>query len=338
MRKLIFLLIALPFFACQNEENTINQNNDGALTKTSPLTSLVLRVVQNPTHWDNLLDGSDCHCVKLPVGITLNGDYLWIDGEDDYYAVWENMDESWTDDDIVHFDFPITISFEDFGEQVITSQAQLDAITCESDGFNEIRCMDFVFPISINTYDTNNQVANTITINTNLELYNFVQNLGSAEIFTIVYPVAVTFGTGPGTTANSNTELENIIEDVITDCDSGGGWGPTPDTLDEIMASGSWHISYCENDDSEPVHYYDGYSFTFNANGTVTATKNNTTNNGTWGVYQDGSHKMIEFFFPNMGGLTNDEWRVTEYNGNNFRLKNDQSSWDGYEYVYFTKN
>lgn len=338
MKKLFFLLIALSVLSCQNEENMVNRNNDGALSKTSPLTSLILRTSQNPTAWDNLLDGSDCTCVKLPVGITLNGDYMWIDSESDYYTVWANMYQSTTDDDIVHFEFPITVSFKDFSEQVIANQTQFDAMTCESDGFNEIRCMDFLFPIAINTYNTGSQIANTITLSNNAALYNFVGSLGAQDIFTIVYPVTVTFGSGSETTANSNTELENIIESVIPDCDT--GWGQTPDTLDEILASGTWHISYCENDDSEPVHYYNGYNFTFNQNGTVTAVKNSITGEGLWNVYQDGSHEMIDLYFPASGlnGLANDEWRVIEYNAGNVRLKNDQSSWDGYEYVYFTKN
>lgn len=344
MKNLYFLLTALFLFSCQNEENTVNQNNDAALTKTSPLASLVLRVSQQPTHWDNLLDNSDCYSVQLPVGITLNGQNLIVASESDFANAQQNMDNSWSDDDIVHFHFPITIVFRDFQQQIINSQAQLNAVTCEGDNFNEIRCLDFAYPININTYNTNNHVANTVTIDSDSELYNVIDQLTNSEIFTIVYPVTLSLLSGGEVIVSTNNGLEATIESAIGNCNSGPG--PAPTGLEAIITSGTWHISYCEDDSSgsgsgEAVDYYDGYVFTFNMNGSVSAVKNSIVNNGTWNVYQDGSHKMIDLFFPSQAlqGLTNDEWRVTEYNQSNFRLKNDQSgSWGGHEYVYFTKN
>jgi hypothetical protein len=343
MKKLYFLLTALFLFSCQNEENTVHQDNDAALTKNSALASLVLRVSQKPTHWDNILDNSDCYCIKLPVTITLNGQNMSIWNESDFADVEQNMDSSWSDDDIVHFNFPITVIYKDFHQQVITNQSQLDEISCQSGNFNEIRCLDFVYPININTYDTNNQVANTVTIDGDQSLYNFVQQLSTGEIFTIVYPVTMTLSDGSEISVSSNNDLEDAIEAVLSDCDT---WGPTPTELEDIMTSGTWYISYCEGDSSGPgpgsEEYYEGYVFTFNDNGSVTCVKNSFGYNGTWSIYQDGSHQMIELYFPNqwLQAICNDQWRVIEFNATNFRLKNDQSGgWNGVnEYVYFTKN
>jgi len=342
MRKLLPLFVAVFLFSCQNEDITVNQNNDAALTRTSPLSSLMMRVCQNETHADNILDGDDCYSVQLPVTITLNGQNMYIDNENDFDAVQQNMDLSWSDDDVVYFHFPITIVMRNFQQQVISSQAQLDAVACTgNDDFNEISCLDFEYPISVNIYDTNNQIANTVTIGNDTELYNFVYSLSAETIFTVVYPLTLMQSGGGAIVVNSNNELEDNIENAIGDCN--GGPGPWPIALQDIITSGTWHISYCEGDSSGPgpgpEHYYDGWNFTFNANGTLTAVKNSMTNGGTWSLYQD-SHQMMDLFFPTdpLQGLSNDEWRVTEYNPTNFRLKNDASSWDGYEYCYFTKN
>jgi hypothetical protein len=344
MKKLYFLLTALFLFSCQNEENTVNQNNDAALTKNSALASLVLRVSQNPTHWDNILDNSDCYSIKLPVTITLNGQNMSIWNETDLESVQQNMDSSWSDDDIVHFQFPITIIFKNFQQQSVANQWQLDAVDCQADFFNEIRCLDFIYPISINTYDINNQVANTVNIDNDEELYNFIHQLTTSEIFTVVYPVTMTLSGGGEVSVNSNNELEDAIENTLADCDTGSG--PTPTELEDIVGSGTWYISYCEGDSSGPgpgsEDYYDGYVFTFNNNGSVTCVKNNFAYDGTWSIYQDGSHQMMDLYFPNqwLQAICNDQWRVIEYNTTNFRLKNDQSGgWNGVnEYVYFTKN
>ncbi len=317
----------------------VRWDNDAALSKSSPLASLVLRISQNPTRWDNILDGSDCHSVRLPVVITLNGEEMTIENETDLDAVAQNMDYSWTDDDIVHFHFPIAIVQPNFVQQTVTTQAELDAMTCNDGQFNEITCLDFVFPVAINRYDVNNQVANTFTFYSDADLYHFIDGMAANEIFTVSYPLSVSFAGGNEVTVGSNTELESAIEQAIANCENAG-----PATLDEIMLSGSWYISYCEDDSSGSgsgnwVDIYYGYAFTFNANGSVTAIKNGVVSDGTWSTYQD-SHQMLDLFFPTpaLQGLTNNEWRVTEYNAANFRLKNDQSgSEGGHKYLYFTK-
>lgn len=346
MKKLYYVLgLCLLLFSCQSEENSVNQDNGSALTKTSPLSLLVSRVSQNPTHCDNVLDNSDCYSIKLPVNLTVNGQAFAISNESDFDGVRDNIEASNSDGDVIYFAFPITVVFRDFHQQTIHNQSELDAVNCQGDDFNEIRCLDFVYPISINIYDTNNQVANTVTIDDNYELYHFIQNSSTSDIFTIVYPVTLTLSAGGDITVNSNNELESTIEDSIDDCDNDtGGPGPQPMDLEDIVASGTWHVSFCEGGEGGggPQNNYTGYNFAFLANGTVTAVKNNVTSNGTWEIYQDGSHKKMELFFanPQLSGL-NDDWKVTEYNANNFRLKEDHSGsggGGGNDYVYFTKN
>jgi hypothetical protein len=343
LRSLLFLM-GLFFLGCQTEDSSQTVDKGVSLTKESPLALLLSRVSQNATFCDNAIDQSSCYSISLPFTITVDGQQVAVDSESDYDTVENIMNASGSDDDIVHFEFPITIIFPDFHQQVIESQEQLDLVACNDDDFHEIRCADFMYPITVNTYNTATQLAGVQTVGNDAQLYNLIVNAAAEEIFTIVYPVTLTLSSGGSATANTNDELENIIEDSIDDCDNDPGSGPAPETLPEIITTGSWHVSYC--DEPSALSNYDGYAFTFLPNGSVSAVKNSITTSGTWSLYSDGSHDMMALSFASqqLQGLDGDEWRVTEYNETNIRLKDESDdsgrSGDdsGHDRVYFTRN
>ena len=57
--------------------------------------------------------------------------------------------------------------------------------------------------------------------------------------------------------------------------------------IEDTIESGTWHItSYVDSGQNE-TNDYTGYNFTFNANGTLTASNGSNTINGTWSVTED---------------------------------------------------
>lgn len=339
MKKFFLLfIIGFLFFSCQKEETTETQNPLVGINKTAPLASLISRVAQNATHHDDVIDNSNCYSVRLPVTLTVDGYQVNINSEDDYEDVEQIKHQYNFDDDIVHFAFPITIVFADFQQQIVTSQQQLSGISCGDDDFNEIRCIDFNYPITINTYNTATQAANVIAIESNTQLYDFIHNAASTSLFTIAYPISVTLSNGNSYTINSNNALENAIEDSIDDCDDDSG-PVQPQELSDIITSGTWRISYC-NEASD----YTGYSFTFLVGGSVKVVKAGITTYGNWYLEDEDEHLGMTMNFEStaLNGLENEEWKVTEFNETNFRLKNDHhegsSGSGGNKYVYFTKN
>lgn len=334
------LLTGLLFFSCQKDDTSVMQNTATGLTKTAPLALLIARVTQHATHCDDVLDHSDCYSIKLPVALTIDGHQVTVNSEDDYDVVETIMQQSNTDDDIVHFAYPVTVVFANFSELVVTSQQQLEGIPCGDEDFNEIRCINFNFPIAINTYDMGTQAATVVTMENDTQLYDFIQNAATSNLFTIAYPVTVTLSGGQPLTISSNNDLENAIEDSIDDCDNdhSGGPGTEQQELSAFICDGSWRVSYCSE-----ASNYNGYSFTFHSSGTVTAVKAAEVSHGSWQLFDDGDLKMeLEFGSPVLHGLENEDWKVTEYNTANFRLKDDHHGKSrpggGNEYVYFTKN
>lgn len=342
MKKIILLLlVTLSVFSCQTEESVIVEDSNENLSASSPLVALVGRVSQSTTSQDNVLDNSSCFAVQLPVVVIVNNQQITVSTSADYQTVQDAVDAFSNDDDIVNFIYPITIIYQNFSTQVISNSNALEDVLddCEEDdGFDEIDCITINYPILINLYNSDNQLAETITILNDIQLYSFIENLDSNNIIAINYPISMQNSNGQTIVINSNNELENFIEDSIDDCDtSSGGIGGTA-TLANTITNGTWYISYYF-DDVDETSNYNGYNFTFNSNGTSIAIKNSTSINGTWSNYTDSGQEKLELAF---NGLILDEleddWRIIEFSSNFIKLKDVSGGNGGTDYLYFMKN
>ena len=343
LRQILWLnVILISLFACQSEENEVIQDTTQNLTNNAPLSNLMIRVSQNPTSNDNVVDNSSCFSVVLPVTVIVNGQNIVVATAADYQTVQDAIDAFSNDDDIVNFVYPITIQYQNFSTQTLNSSNDLDDALdqCgEDDGFDEIDCISFNFPFSINVYDANNQLAQTITIDNNSELYNFLENLEDNIYIAIQYPISIVNSNGQTVVITNNDQLEDVIEDSIDDCDDNpsGGGGSSSD-LSSILTSGTWYVSYFF-DDTDETSNYAGYTFTFNTNGTSVAVRNSVSLNGAWSNYIDSGDEKLNLSFD---GLTLDEleddWEVVEFTSTQIRLKDVSGGGGGTDYLYFTKN
>ncbi|HSN49101.1 MAG TPA: hypothetical protein VLR29_10085, partial [Flavobacterium sp.] len=283
---ILMSLTALLFISCQNEETLVIQDTAQNLTAASPLASLISRVTQNATSKDNVLDNSSCFNVQLPVIVIVDGKRITVSSQNDYAAVQTALDAFSNDDDIVNFVYPITIQYQNFKTQLIANSGQLEDVVddCdEDDGFDEIDCVRINYPISISVYNANNQIANTIIIKNDSDLYNFLENMESNVFVSINYPVTITDPKGQNVIITNNPDFENTIEEGIKECDNKPGSGGNPN-FTSVLTTGSWHVSYFfDKIDETPI--YNGYTFTFNSNGTVVAAKATNTVRGTWSTF-----------------------------------------------------
>lgn len=331
----------ISIIGCQKEEETIIQDDTQTFTSSSALSSLLLRTSQFPTAFDNVLDNSSCFSVQLPVTVIVNNQQILVSNQSDYQLVQNAINQFSNDDDIVNFVYPITIVYQNFQTQILQNSNDLDDVLdeCdEDDGFDEIDCININYPIVLNIYDSNNQVANTITITSNSMLFNFLSNTNSNTLLAVVFPISVTNSNGQNVVINNNAELENFIEDSISDCDDDSNGGSNNTTLTQIFTSGTWCISYFF-DDVDETNYFNGYNFTFNSNGSSLAIKNSNTISGTWNIYNDSGAEKIELSFD---GLLLDEieedWRIIEYTPTLIKLKHVSGGNGGTDYLTFTKN
>ncbi len=341
VRYIILGFLFFSFGSCQKEEETIIQDDTESFVNNSPIAGLLARTSQNPTSNDNVLDNSSCFSVQLPVTVIVNGQQITVTEGADYQTIQEAIDEFSTDDDLINFVYPITIIYQNFQTQVLQDADDLDEALdeCgEDDGFDEIDCITLVYPITISVYDSNNQLANTVTITNNSNLFNFLTNLTNNVYATINYPISAVNSSGQTIVINSNNELENFIEDGIDDCDDdNSGSGNSESTLVQTLIVGSWHVSYAVYDETVETNYYNGYNFTFNSNEVVFAQRNSSTVEGDWDIDDENGYLRLSLNFDE-SSLENLEtnWRVIEFTPTIIRLK-DQNS-DSTDYLTFTKN
>jgi hypothetical protein len=341
---ILLCFLSTLLFSCQKEENEVIQDPTQNLNKTSPLVNLLSRVSQNATSQDNVLDNSSCFSVQLPVTVIVNGENVVVATADDYQTVQDAIDAFSDDDDIVNFVYPITIQYQNFSTQVINNSDALDDVLddCEEDDdddFNEIDCVTINYPVVLNIYDSNNQLASTLTINNDAQFYNFIENLDDNEFIEINYPISIVDSNGNNVVISSNSQLEDIIEESIDDCDDNSGGGGGSADFSDVITNGTWYVSYFFEDDDNETSDYIGYNFTFSSNGTITVVKASATTNGSWTNYVDSGDDIMDLNFDdsNLDELEED-WEITEYSSTVVKLKNISGGDGETDYLYFTKN
>lgn len=332
------LLICIFFFSCQKEENILLQNTQNKTLKANdPLTGLLLRVSQNPTGFDNVLDDSSCFTVKLPVNIIVNSQSISVASEVDFATV-QNIKDTLPGDDIVNFTFPITIIYQNSQEQIITSATQFNQIktAClqEDDGFEELSCIQFNFPIQINLFNSNSQLANTLVFNSDINLFNFLNNLNPNDLYEIKFPISVQDSNNQNVILNNNNQLVQFIEDNIDEC-NGTTSGVISPTFIPTITSGLWRVSYFFDDDDEETNDFITYTFAFNTNNTITVNNAGTITNGTWNVVVVSGVVQFNLTFEdsNLSGFAK-SWKLIEFNANNIHLR-DINNIDSY--LFFSK-
>lgn len=340
LKYLLMSFMTIAFISCQNEDALIIQDTTQNLTGASPLTSLISRVSQNATAKDNILDNSSCFNVQLPVIVIVNAKQITVANQNDYHTVQDALDAFSSDDDIVNFVYPITIQYQNFNTQVILNSDQLENVTdnCdEDDGFDEIDCININYPIKINVYNADNQIADTKTFQNDKNLYNFLENIESNVFIAIIYPVSITNMNGQNVTITNNSDFENSIETGIKGCNTNSATGGNQN-FTSILTIGTWHVSYYFNT-IDATSNYTGYNFTFNSNGTIVAVKGTNTIDGTWSTFANsGQDILLIKFDDNRLDELKDDWKIAEYTTTNVRLKNESSSSAETDYLYFTRN
>lgn len=334
----LILLFVFSFFSCQDENETIILNPLESLTTATPLYSLLSRVTQNPTSYDNIIDHTSCFSIKFPVNVIANSQSVYLTSAADISFVNAIFNQSSNDIDTVICVYPITIIYKNFQEVVVHNDQEFHNLreNCEIDeAFDEINCIDFNYPIALNLYESNLQTSSFFDLKNDRELYNFLESLTSNQVYSMVYPISLLKTNGQTIVTNSSKELTNVLENSIPDCNNTSN----PLSLSDVIINGNWRVSYFLHETENQTLYYNGYTFIFYNNGSVIATKNSVSTSGTWNIYSSyGVSKMnIDFDNSKLDELEKD-WKVIEYNTNTFRLSYLENSNNETNYLYFDKN
>lgn len=327
--KRILVIMALALFvACQEEKVEIKLPPEGTvITNSTPVTKLIMQVALRDGSPDNILDKSSCLSLLFPVTIFTNGQTITVNSLDDLDEIEELFDNS--GDDGVDFVFPIKVRLPDHSELALNDENELKSLISSCKPDDDIECIDFQYPIQFNSYDANNQVAGTITISSDEELYNFLLQLEKDELVGLKFPVTLIPSNNNKIVVTNFKELEDAIEDSIDDCDEDDDNDFNDDDVDDsdfvsMLTNGNWMVESFVDGDENQTSDFEGYAFTFNTDHSVEAVKASTTITGVWTTSGDSGEieLLLEMSSTDPFDDISEDWTVITFSASAIRLEN----------------
>lgn len=332
--KLIFaslLISCLGFMSCQDEIDNENGQNPNTNSADSVTASNLERSAQRDGTFDDFLDGTSCSSILLPVTATVNGQQVTIVSQADYQQVLDIFAQFNDDNDTVTLQFPITVQLSNYTEVVVGSQAEYDAIIdaceqAEAAGEDAIECLDIDFPITILTYSLNLDQTGSVVINSEQELYNYITNFDSDQLFAVDYPITATLNGDTVVSISSDLELQSRINECLGVEEMEEQAEEQADSLEEILNNGIFFVESFVAASVDTANDYAEFTIDFANDLTVTATNTvDQTAQDVQGTYEVTS-SMNVFLSLNFSGnasfeLMNDTWEVTSFSQTSINLQ-----------------
>jgi hypothetical protein len=336
LKKYLSILTFLFLLSCQSEMDEQDYNTQETITNVSPLTSNLQRVAMVKTVHDNVIDGSTYCTIKFPYTVVVNNERIAVNTTADYQKVVDNINANSNDNDIVKIDFPVTMIYYNYYEKNIPDEADFNSLidywNRYPDLLSKINGLNIIYPITINIYNSSNQVGSSVSIISDEAFFNFIKNLNDSQYISLNYPISIVNYNNQTSSITSNLDFENAIKYAIDYCPENNIV-----SLDfvETITKGSWGIPYFF-DDSEKSSSYSGYSFVFNSDKSVVATNGAISETGQWeSTVRNGVRELkIDFSSELLGKLDND-WELFEFNNSKIRLRDVSNN---SKYLYFEKN
>lgn len=118
------------------------------------------------------------------------------------------------------------------------------------------------------------------------------------------------------------------------------------EAIEEEVSAGTWRITSFVDSGTDETGNFNGYTFTFASDGTLSATNGSNTYAGTWSVTDsnssDDSADDLDFniFFNATGNFEdlNDDWDISSHSSTTIALIDVSGGNGGTDYLTFTKN
>jgi hypothetical protein len=289
----------------------------------STIANLLKRTATNDGSYDNIIDGASCFDILLPVTVIANGIEVVIEDEDDIDIIEDIFDEFSDDTDTLEIIFPITVVLDDYSQIVVNSQAELNALAlqCPSNGDDDdIECIDIQYPITASIFNQNNELIDTVVINSDEELFDFLDDIDEGTIVTFDFPFTVILWDGTTVEIDNFVELQSVIESAIDQCDEDDDNDPNDDDCNEcttqqledlLTGCDNWMVDKLERNDNDLEDIYVGYLFSFETNGTLSVDNGTDSFSGTWESAGQGNGITVTINIPNLPDF-NDAWNLHE--------------------------
>ncbi len=272
------LVMAMLFTSCQEEFEEVGGDEQETIAASSNTATLIENTVTQDGSFDNIVDSASCFAVNFPYTVEVNGIEITIDSKEDLHTIEEIFDEFDTDEDILDILFPITITFGDFSELVIENFEQLRELAdqCTEGGDDDdIECIDFVYPITLFTFDVDEQLTGEVSVSSDKELRRFFAGLEDDELVSVQFPITLKKFDGSEIVLDSNAELAAALERAKDECDEDddddfNDDDFTKERLDHLLVECPWEIREVLRMSVDQTEQYLENTLTFSEDGSVT--------------------------------------------------------------------
>lgn len=324
----ILFLSFIGFTSCQDEIDNENGENPNTNSADSVTASNLERASMRDGSFDDFLDGNSCSSILLPVTATVNGTQITIVNELSYQQVIDILAEFNNDNDEVVLQFPVTVLLSNYTQVVVTTQGEYDAIIdacqqAENAAEDAISCLDINFPITILTYSLNLDQTGSVVIESEQELYTYMNSFGNDELFAVNYPITATLSNDTMVTITSDSDLQSRINECLMDEEAMDEAEENAETLETILVDGLFTVDAFVTAGVDTATDYADYTIDFANDWSCFAI--NTASNTVQGTYEVASEFEVYFTLNFTGNATfellNHTWEVTSYSETSISLQ-----------------
>ncbi|WP_203257980.1 hypothetical protein [Hyunsoonleella ulvae] len=327
----ILLVSIFTFTSCQDEIDSENGNRENTNSATSPTASNLERSSMYDGSFDDFLDGISCSSVLLPVTATINNTQVTLISESDYNLVLNILGEFTNDDDSIQLQFPLTVRLSNYTEVEVANQTEYDALMAaceeaEAEAEDAINCIDIDFPITILTFDLGLEQTGSVVIESEQELYTYMNNFGNDALFSVNYPITATVNGDTTVTITSDMDLQSRITECLGIEEMEEEAEENANTLEDILVDGMFRIESFITAGVNTATDYADYTIDFANDLTCTAENTvNTTVQDVEGTYEVASETEVFLTLTFSGNATfellNTTWEVTSFSSNTINLQ-----------------
>jgi hypothetical protein len=232
------------------------------------------------------------------------------------------------DQDTVVLQFPLKVKLSNYTEATVANQSEYNAIlnacnSAQTSGQDAISSVNINFPITILTYNVSLVQTGSVVITSEQQLYTYMSNVSSTELFSVKYPMTVTLIDGTKTTVSSDAELQSTINASLKTEATMAAAVQNSKKLETILVNGKFKVESFLTSGVNTATNYKDYTVDFANNLSVTAVSTlSSTVNGTYAV----SSQLEVFLKLNFSGnatfnLLNNNWKVTSFSATSISLQ-----------------
>lgn len=336
----LLVLIPLVLAGCQTDRANISaQNPETAITANSEVAALITASAQNDGTIDDFIDGLSATSVTFPYVVDLNGQLTTITSESTLLQFKQTVQASGNFNPI-SLVFPVKVRSDDHSEKEVRNEAEFeDHLRKENEeSENEFRgrinCFRFNFPITLFTFNTNQEQTGSVVVSNKKELFAFFTQLPSSIVVNIQYPISITFKDETTLQIENNEQLRRVLlecrdddkigDDDTIDDDIRGDLLDQAINLQRALLTSDWVIAKFMNNGNDRTAVYQNVKFEFFRGGAIKVSATDRTAFGRWEIEKgDNNGLKLELKFRDevqVLEVLDDDWKVANFTSTRIEL------------------